>query len=226
MPKPFGATLGGGAQFLPTGAVIGPPVPIIPTSDRPGAAPVRWVSAEDLSNWANRTDGAVSLPTLLAYLIKATHGFGSSTSLSRPTRASASGLGRAHLGPRPRVLTCPEGRSRAGKSVPSAATSVIKASDDYRKRTADPAPLDSGQRRLIYSSRHATGRRKTNGPRRAETKAPWRGVPCLRRRRPGPLDRADPRCRALASSPPGQASGLLPGTLPGTIKEAELANEI
>lgn len=58
-----GALEGAGIQFLPTGAIIGPAVPIITKSDHPGA-PIRWVSAEDLSDWANRTDGAVSLPTL------------------------------------------------------------------------------------------------------------------------------------------------------------------
>src|SRR5690348_7904105 len=62
-----------GIRFLPTGAVIGPAVSVITRSNRPGA-PIRWVSAEDLSDWANRTDGAVSLPTLLAFLIRATHG--------------------------------------------------------------------------------------------------------------------------------------------------------
>src|ERR1700744_4616557 len=51
-------------RFMPTGAVIGPALPPIAQSERPGA-PVRWVSAEDLSDWANRTDGAVSLPTLI-----------------------------------------------------------------------------------------------------------------------------------------------------------------
>ena len=61
---------GAGIRFLPTGAIVGPAVPTITPSDRPGA-PVRWVSAEDLSEWANRTDGAVSLPTLLAHLIQA-----------------------------------------------------------------------------------------------------------------------------------------------------------
>jgi transcriptional regulator with XRE-family HTH domain len=67
-----GALEGAGIQFLSSGAVIGPALPTIAASDRP-AAPVRWVSAEDLSDWANRTDGAVSLPTLLAYLIQASH---------------------------------------------------------------------------------------------------------------------------------------------------------
>src|SRR5690606_37921945 len=62
-----------GIRFLPTGAVIGPAVPVITQSNRAGL-PVRWVSAEDLSDWANRTDGAVSLPTLLAFLVRATHG--------------------------------------------------------------------------------------------------------------------------------------------------------
>src|SRR5260370_25212409 len=66
-----GALEGAGIRFLPAGAVIGPAVPIITKSDRPGA-PIRWVSAEDLPNWANRTDAAVSLPTLLSHLIQAT----------------------------------------------------------------------------------------------------------------------------------------------------------
>jgi hypothetical protein len=42
-----GALEGAGIRFLPTGAVIGSPVPIS-TAERPGA-PVRWVDAEDLS---------------------------------------------------------------------------------------------------------------------------------------------------------------------------------
>src|SRR6202020_2747786 len=64
---------GAGIRFLTTGAVIGPSIPVIKSSGRPGA-PVRWVDAEDLSKWADRNDGAVSLPTLLSHLIRATHG--------------------------------------------------------------------------------------------------------------------------------------------------------
>ena len=70
-----GALEGAGVRFLPNGAVIGPTVPIITASDRPGV-PVRWVSAEDLSNWADRTDGPVSLPTLLAHLPQYIEGAG------------------------------------------------------------------------------------------------------------------------------------------------------
>src|SRR5277367_2003896 len=47
---------GAGIRFLPTGAVIGPPIPPIAPTTRPGA-PIRWVTAEDLGDWANRTDG-------------------------------------------------------------------------------------------------------------------------------------------------------------------------
>ena len=62
-----------GIRFLPTGAVIGPAIPLVAVSKHPGA-PVRWVDAEDLANWANRNDGAVDLPTLVANLVRATHG--------------------------------------------------------------------------------------------------------------------------------------------------------
>ena len=62
-----------GIRFLPTGAVIGPAVPMITQSSRPGT-PVRWVDADRLAEWGGRTDGPVNLPTLLAFLIRATHG--------------------------------------------------------------------------------------------------------------------------------------------------------
>src|SRR5688500_5355675 len=47
-----GALEAAGICFLPTGAVIGPAVPSIAPSERLGA-PIRWVDAEDLSDWAN-----------------------------------------------------------------------------------------------------------------------------------------------------------------------------
>jgi hypothetical protein len=64
---------GEGIRFLPTGAVIGPAAPTMATSMRPGM-PLRWVTSADLAEWANRMDGALSLPTLVAFLIRATHG--------------------------------------------------------------------------------------------------------------------------------------------------------
>ena len=64
---------GAGVRFLPTGVVIGPVVPDTQPSARAGM-PIRWVNADDLSNWASRKDAAFSLPTLISHLIRATHG--------------------------------------------------------------------------------------------------------------------------------------------------------
>ena len=142
-----GALEGAGIRFLPTGAVIGPTVPIIIASDRPGA-PVRWVSAEDLSDWANRTDGAVSLPTLLAHLIRATHGpavqlrFPSDEGVRHPgwDGYTSTGTGSAYV---------PKGD--AGWEIGAQRSKIPgKASDDYRKRTAEPAPLDPARAAYIF----------------------------------------------------------------------------
>jgi transcriptional regulator with XRE-family HTH domain len=168
-----GALEGAGIRFLPTGAVIGPPVPITPASERPGAAPVRWVSAEDLSNWANRTDGAVSLPTLLAYLIKATHG--SAVQLRFP-----SDEGVRHPGWDGRTSTEAASayvpRGDAGWEIGAQRSNIaMKASDDYRKRTADPAPLDPPSAAYIFvTPRHWPKKDEWAKARRDE--GPWREV--------------------------------------------------
>jgi transcriptional regulator with XRE-family HTH domain len=161
-----------GIRFLPTGAVIGPAVPIITASDRPGA-PVRWVSAEDLSNWANRTDGAVSLPTLLAYLIQATHG--SAVQLRFP-----SDEGVRHPGWDGRTSTetgsvyVPEGD--AGWEIGAQRSNIgLKASDDYRKRTAEPAPLDPANATYIFvTPRHWP--KKDEWAKARQDEGPWREV--------------------------------------------------
>jgi hypothetical protein len=142
-----GALEGAGVRFLPNGAVIGPTVPIITASDRPGV-PVRWVSAEDLSNWADRTDGPVSLPTLLAHLIGATHG--STVQLRFP-----SDEGVRHPGWDGRTSTetgsvyVPKGD--AGWEIGAQRGKMLqKACDDYQKRTAEPAPLDPASSAYVF----------------------------------------------------------------------------
>src|SRR5258708_30523492 len=81
---------GAGIRFLPTGAIIGPAVPMITKSSRPGT-PVRWVDADDLAAWAGRTDGPVSLPTLLAFLVRPTHGNAVHLRFPSPGRVRHSG---------------------------------------------------------------------------------------------------------------------------------------
>src|ERR1700722_4887730 len=142
-----GALEGAGVHFLPNGAVIGPAVPVITASDRPGV-PVRWVSAADLSNWAVRTDGPVSLPTLLPHLIRAPHG--SAVQLRFP-----SDEGVRHPGWDGRTSTetgsvyVPKGD--AGWEIGAQRVNILqKACDDYQKRTAEPAPLDPASSAYVF----------------------------------------------------------------------------
>jgi transcriptional regulator with XRE-family HTH domain len=167
-----GALEGAGIRFLPTGAIIGPAVPIITKSDRPGA-PIRWVSAEDLSDWANRTDGAVSLPTVLAHLIQATHG--PAAQLRFPADE-----GVRHPGWDGRTSTVvgstyvPEGD--AGWEIGVQRNNIAqKASDDYRKRTAKPAPLDPANASYVFvTPRHWS--QKDEWAKARQDEGPWRKV--------------------------------------------------
>ncbi len=62
-----------GVSFLPEGAVMGPPIPGLAAASKSGA-PIRWVTATDLSQWADRRDAQDTMPTLIAKLIRAAHG--------------------------------------------------------------------------------------------------------------------------------------------------------
>lgn len=138
---------GAGIRFLPTGAVIGPPVHHVPPVESVGM-PIRWVDAEDLSNWANRTDGAFSLPTLIAHLIRATHG--DVVQLRFPSDEGVrysgwDGITLAESG----STYVPQGR--AGWEIGSQRSNVSqKATEDYRKRATEPAPLDPRDATYVF----------------------------------------------------------------------------
>jgi hypothetical protein len=143
-----GTLEGAGIRFLPTGAVIGPTVPRITPSERSGT-PIRWVDAEDLSNWANRTDAAFSLPTLLAYLIRATH-----NGIVAPFRFPAD-EGVRYSGWDGITFTdtgsdyVPQGH--AGWEVSSQRGNVPqKAMKDYQKRTTDSKQLDPANAAFVF----------------------------------------------------------------------------
>jgi transcriptional regulator with XRE-family HTH domain len=142
-----GALQDAGITFLPTGAVIGPQVPVVTATDRPGA-PVRWVSAEDLGDWANRTDGAVSMPTLLAHLILATHG--TTVRLRFPADE-----GVLHPGWDGRTtieaggMFVPAGE--AGWEVGVQRSKILdKANKDFRKRSQDPDTLEPASAAFVF----------------------------------------------------------------------------
>lgn len=167
-----GALEGAGIRFLPTGAIIGPPIPIITTSDRPGA-PVRWVNAEDLSEWANRTDGAVSLPTVLAHLIQATHG--AAANLRFPSDEGVrypgwDGLTSSEAG----STYVPKGE--AGWEIGAQRNNIAqKANEDYRKRTAEPAPLNPANAAYVFvTPRHWS--KKDEWAKARQEEGPWREV--------------------------------------------------
>jgi hypothetical protein len=148
--------------------VIGPALPSIAPSKRP-SAPIRWVDAEDLSDWANRTDGAVSLPTLLAHLIRATHG--PTIQLRFPADE-----GVRHPGWDGRTSTETGStyvpRGDAGWEIGSQRSNIAqKATEDYRKRTAVPEPLDPADAAYVFVTPPAIGPGMRNGPRRGRMKA-------------------------------------------------------
>lgn len=139
---------GAGVRFLPTGAVIGPALPAMPGPVTRAGAPVRWVSAEDLADWADRMDGVVSLPTLLARLIFAT--YGPAARLRFPGDESV-----RHPGWDGRTVLETGGvwvpAGEAGWEIGAQRTGIAhKAEEDFRKRTANPAPLVPAESAYIF----------------------------------------------------------------------------
>ncbi|CAB3926027.1 helix-turn-helix domain-containing protein [Achromobacter deleyi] len=137
-----------GICFLATGAVIGPPVPRIEPMTARSATPVRWVSAGDLSGWADRIDGAYSLPTLVAHLIVATHGSG--VRLRFPSDEGVRHAGWDGL----TSIDCastyvPEGVA-AWEIGCQRSNITQKATQDYKKRTSERTSLDPANTSFVF----------------------------------------------------------------------------
>ena len=163
---------GQGISFLLTGAVVGPTVqPIVGTTAT--GTPVRWVSANDLSDWADRTDGPVSLPTLLAKLIQATSGpyvelrFPSDEGVRHPGWDGVTNATRASF-------YVPEGL--AGWELGAQRHNIpTKAKADYEKRTAAPSPLKPAECAYIFVTlRHWP--QKDAWAKARQAAGPWREV--------------------------------------------------
>lgn len=163
---------GAGIRFLPTGAVIGPPIPRFLLPGKPGA-PLRWVTAEDLGEWANRTDGIENMPMLVAHLIWATHGGGARLRFPSDEGVRYSGW---------------DGRTQADQASPYVpAGSAVweigsqrskipkKAKDDYDKRTKAPGALNLAATTYIFvTPRHWPMKDDWAADREAE--GAWQGV--------------------------------------------------
>lgn len=161
-----------GIRFLLTGAVIGPPVPALP-STRQTSTPPQWIEAADLATWTDRFDGVLGMPNLLAKLIRATHG--SEIRLRFP-----SDEGIRHPGWDGQTNTTHEStyvpQGIAGWEIGSQRSKVEdKANKDYKKRTSDPDILDPATSTYIYvTPRHWPGKDAWAKARQAEGQ--WREV--------------------------------------------------
>lgn len=161
-----------GIRFLPTGAVIGPSLPTVPSNHRPGA-PVRWITADHLSEWVNQAEAAYGLPELLARLIRGSHG--AEIRLRFPSNG-----GVRHPGWDGRTST-----SVASEYVPVGETGweigsqrnniAQKANEDFRKRTEDPGPLDPCDATYVFvTPRHWP--KKDEWAQAMQGQGPWKQV--------------------------------------------------
>ncbi|MFN4281587.1 MAG: helix-turn-helix domain-containing protein [Alphaproteobacteria bacterium] len=161
-----------GVHFLSGGAVIGPQLPALAASNSSGA-PVRWVDATDLAQWAERRDGQAAMPTLIAKLIRAAHGpgidihFPADEGVQHP---GWDGITRASQASR----YVPEGTS--GWEIGTQRQDIAsKASDDFKKRSMAPGeikPLDATF--IFVTPRHWAQREKWVADKRALNL--WRDV--------------------------------------------------
>jgi transcriptional regulator with XRE-family HTH domain len=161
-----------GISFLPGGAVIGPPPPVAPAA-RAGGIPIRWVSATDLSQWAERRDGQGTMPELLTRLIRAATGMAARIRFPSDESVQLAGWdgtcdiekGTEHI---------PSGIS--GWEIGTQRTGInAKANEDYGKRTADPLGVTPDDATFVFvTPRRWPGKGKWTAARLKENK--WRDV--------------------------------------------------
>lgn len=135
-----------GVNFLPGGAVIGPPIPPLKGASTGGG--VRLINATDLEQWAARRDAQGAMPVLLAKLAAAAIGpgaevsFPADESIQLPgwdgVTAAASAAGYVPAG-------------SAGWEIGVQRSGIgSKAQADYDKRTVDPGHLARAETTFVF----------------------------------------------------------------------------
>ena len=148
-----------GVSFLPGGAVIGPQPLALAASNKSGA-PVRWIDATDLGQWAERRDGQATIPTLIAKLVRATHG--PSVEIRFPSDEGVQFAGWDGVrAPIKTAAMCqkesPDGKSaHRDRQLPPKPTRISRS---VRQRVAKSIR----RTRPSFLSRRVTGPRKKNG---------------------------------------------------------------
>lgn len=159
-----------GISFLSGGAVIGPAFPALAQISKSGA-PIRWVNATDIAQWAERRDGQGSLPSLLAKLVRAT----GPLSLRFPSdegvqHAGWDGITHAAI----ESEYVPSGP--AGWEIGTQREDIAgKATDDYAKRSQNPLGLNPSESAFIFiTPRHWP--KKDEWAREKRAQGIWRDV--------------------------------------------------
>ena len=159
-----------GVRFLPDGLVIEPPLPRLGATTETGA-PITWVDATDLAQWAERREGQGALPALVAKLVRAGGG-------SVPHFPSEEGIQFAGWDGVTRAANgndyLPEGVS--GWEIGTQREGIAaKADKDYEKRTKEPGALNPAESTFVFvTPRHWPEKDSWEAGKRAE--GVWRGV--------------------------------------------------
>ena len=134
-----------GVRFLAGGLVMEPPLPRLGASTKSGA-PIVWVDATDIAQWAERREGQGALPALLARLVRASGG-------SVPHFPSEEGVqfggwdGIAGAAVETDYL--PQGVS--GWEIGTQREGIAgKANGDYEKRTREPGTLNLAESTFVF----------------------------------------------------------------------------
>ncbi len=160
-------------QFMPSGTIAGPEVPRVSLSRTRKGVPLRWLSAQDLHDWASRYDAAAALPTLIAKLIRAHHGAPIKLHFPSDESTRQSGWdGTTTTNDASEFVPAGAG----GWELSCEAQVGPKASDDFEKRTAaDPHALNRSTSTYVFvTPRRWGGKSKWLKARRAE--GAWRDV--------------------------------------------------
>lgn len=143
---------GAGVFFTGGGAVLEQPAsPLARSPSNPStAAPLRWITASDLSEWADRRDGQAELPQLISRLAIAA--FGRGLTVRFPSGDSVGYPGWDGLLEAPRAeAVFPTGAS-AWEIGSQRERIREKADADYQKRSQNPLGIDPATTTYVFAT--------------------------------------------------------------------------
>lgn len=143
---------GAGVFFTGGGAVLEEPAaPLARSSSSPSAAaPLRWITASDLSEWADRRDGQAELPQLISRLAIAV--FGRGLTVRFPSGDSVGYPGWDGLLETPRAEAVFPAGASAWEIGSQRERIREKADADYQKRSENPLGIDPATTTYVFAT--------------------------------------------------------------------------